>query len=302
MSYLFKQFLVISLLIYSAFGFSNELIFHKYGYPNKAEAEKLMAHDREVSLSVCCYYPDIYDYVQLKKINLKQLKITAGYFPTKAEMDVLDRLKANVIIEVSEVYPNSMDHRIVNESNLSQLIINSYDFPTHSEVMTYNQFKKNVRLNITRREYPLPKHMKHIKKLKEDFTVGFYNPVPPGPGYANFFNDLKTNKVFVIVDKFPYGMDAVGINMLEKSQIEIRPDERLMPQDVKIMNEIKIETLVVLHDQLPIDEDFLSSLVSIEGKKIILEDNGSGELLKPHYQDIFSTSSSEINLFFEQIL
>ena len=102
-------------------------------------------------------------------------------------MSIIDRLiDTKVTIEVSEVFPNSMDHKIVNESNIDLLIINSFDFPTANEVSTIINLKKDVRFNITRREYPLPRHMKHIKNLNKDFTVGFYNPVPPAQDMQNF--------------------------------------------------------------------------------------------------------------------
>ena len=290
-------------MAYASLGFSKTLTFRSFSYPNAAEVETLKLHNSAIKLEICCYFPDLKDYIELRKLKLSELRITSGYFPTKYQMDILDRLlDTKVTIEVSEVFPNSMDHQIINNSNLGHLIINSYDFPTAQEVETYNKFKKSVRFNITRREYPLPKHMKHIKKLKEDFTVGFYNPVPPGPGYANFFNDLKTNKVFVIVDKFPYGMDAVGINMLTKSKIEIRPNERLMPQDVKVINQIKLQSLIVLKDQYPLNEDFFSSMLSINGKKLELQDNGSGDLLNEEYDDEFSQLQNEVNLKFPLFL
>tara|TARA_B100000886_G_scaffold276045_1_gene199985 strand:- start:363 stop:1235 length:873 start_codon:yes stop_codon:yes gene_type:complete len=290
-------------MAYGSFGFSKSLTFKSFNYPNSSEVEALKRHNVKVNLEVCCFYPDLYDFMQLNKLNPASLKITSGYFPTKYQMNILDRLiGTKVIIEVSEVFPNELDHRIINESSIDQLIINSFDFPTAGEVNTYNQFKKNVRFNITKREYPLPRHMKHIKNLKNDFTVGFYNPVPPGPGYANFFNDLKTNKVFVIVDKFPYGMDAVGINMLTKSKIEIRPNERLMPQDLEVINAIRLESLVVLTDQYPLDNEFFKNLLSIKNKNIQLQDNGTGDLLNDEYDEVFSQIDTDLNLWFPIII
>ena len=299
----FKYLMIVSLMAYGSFGFSETLTFKSFSYPTSQDVTKLQAHEGSINLEICCSYPDLYDYMKLNKLNINELKITAGFFPTKYQMDILDRLsEAKVIIEVSEVFPGPMHHRVINESNIHQLIINSYDFPTAQEVNTYNQFKKQFRLNITKREYPLPRHMKHIKKLKEEFTVGFYNPVPPGPGYANFFNDLKTNKVFVIVEQFPYGMDAVGINMLKKSKIEIRPDERLMPQDVEVLNEIKLESTVVLKDQAPLDTEYFDSLLKIESKKIELHDDGTGELMSEEYDEIFSQIPQELGLTFPLFL
>ena len=299
----FKHLLIIGLLAYGSFGFSKTLSFKTFSYPNAAEVGVLKSHDVPIELEVFGYYPDIYDYVQLNKLNLTELKIIAGYFPTKYQMDILDRLiKTKVTIEVSEVFPGPIDHQVINESNIELLVINSFDFPTAEEVGTYNKFKKGVRFNITRREYPLPKHMKHIKKLNKEFTVGFYNPVPPGPGYANFFNDLETNKVFVIVDQFPYGMDAVGINMLTKSKIEIMANERLMPQDVEVMNQIRLESHVVLVDQYPLNEEFFSSMLSIESMSIELLDNGSGDLLSEEYDDFFSKMSTSLMLKFPRVL
>ena len=303
MYHFFKYLLIISLMAYGSFALSKTLTFKTFSYPNAQEVEMLKVHDTGINLEVCCYYPDLYDYMQLKKLNLQTIKITSGYFPTKYQMNILDRLVGTkVIIEVSEVFPNERDHQIINNSNIDNLIINSFDFPTADEVQTYNKFKKNLRFNITKREYPLPRHMKHIKKLNKDFTVGFYNPVPPGPGYANFFNDLKTNKVFVIVDKFPYGMDHVGINMLTKSKIEIMANERLMPQDVETMNKIELDSLVVLKDQYPLNEEFFSSMLSIEKMNIVIEDNGAGSLLSEEYDEVFSRAKNLISLKFPRIL
>ena len=300
---LIKQFIVISMLCYASLGFSKTLTFKSAYYPTTEEVTQLISHGGEISMEICCYYPDMYDYMRLKKLNLKSLKVTAGYFPTKYQMNLLDRLSdTKVSIEVSEVFPNEMDHRILNESNVDLVIINSNEYPTAEEVGTYNKIKKNVRINFLHREYPLPKHMKHIKKLNNDFTVAFFNKVPPGPGYANFFNDLKTNKVFVIIEQFPYGMDAVGINMLTKSKIEVIPNEKLMPQDVEILNQIKLETMVSLKDQYPLNEEFFNSLLSIEGKLIKLEDNGTGDLLDDQYDDIFSQGRSKIEVVLPRIL
>jgi len=299
----FKYLVILSLLAYGSFGFSKTLTFKSFYYPTASDVDQLKAHDSDINLEVCCYYPSLSDYIQLNKLNIRSLKITAGTFPTSYEMKILDRLiGTKVIIEVSEVFPGSIDHQIINKSNIEELIINSYDFPTSDEVQAYNGFKKHVRLNILRRKYPLPKHMKHIKKLKKEFTVGFFNRIPPGIGYANFFNDLKTNKVFVIVEKFPYGTDYEGINLLTKSKIEIRANERLMPQDVEQINKIKIDSLVVLKDQYPLTDEFFQRMLSITDKKVELEDNGSGDLLNEEYDQFYSRAQNEVNLRFPLFL
>lgn len=290
-------------MAYASFGFSKTLTFRSFYYPTANDVEILNAHKSDINLEVCCFFPNLYDFVQLNKLNVSSLKIMAGAFPTSYDMKMLDRLVGTkIIIEVSEVFPSEYDHQIINKSNIDELIINSKDFPTIEEVQAYNGFKKHVRLNILRREYPLPRHMKNIKKLKQEFTVGFYNPVPPGIGYANFFNDLKTNKVFVIVDKFPYGDDYKGINSLTNSKIEIRPYERLMPQDVEQINKIKLESLVVLKDQDPLNDEFFKRMLSISDKKIELEDNGSGDLLNEEYDEFYSRAQNEVNLKFPVIL
>ena len=290
------------MMAYASFGFSKTFTFKSFYYPNADDVVKLKAYDAELNLEVCCYFPDMYDYMHLKKLNLKKLKITAGYFPTSFQMKLLDRLSETKIeIEVSNVFANEMDHQIINNSKLASLIINSDEYLTKEEVDSYNHFKKDVRINILKREYPLPKHMKFLKMLNPKFTVGFFNKVPPGPGYANFFNDLKMNKVFVIVEQFPYGMDAVGINMLTQSKIEIMADEKLMPQDVEIINQIKIESTILLKDQYPLNDEFFNSLLGIKGKIISLEDNGTGDLLTDKYDEILSQSESEISFKFPRL-
>ena len=97
-------------------------------------------------------------------------------------------------------------------------------------------------------------------------------------------------------------MDHVGINMLTKSKIEIRSEERLMPQDVETINKIKLESLVVLKDQYPLNEEFFNSMLSISNKNIQILDNGTGDLLSEEYDDVLSRSQTEIDIKLPRVL
>jgi hypothetical protein len=244
-----------------------EYNFNRYNYPTKNELGSLIKSD-PVSLTICCSYPSKEDVSVLNSINLKALFINAGFFPSKEEIKLLDLLNTPYSIELSEVFPSSLHFSLMNNSNIKQLIINSKDFLTMGEVAAFNNFKIPTRININHSEYPLPRHMRVIKQLKPEIIVGFKNNVPPGPGYANFFNDLKNAKVFNIKKQFLYGDDHIGINLLTRSSIELSPDEYIRPQDIRSINNIKLNKNLFLGDQRPYTKETINLIKSIEAESV----------------------------------
>ena len=204
-----------------------------------------------MNFNICCRYPTEEEVHLLNKLNLKFLNIEAGFFPSQEEMNILNQYSGEYSIELREVFPSEVDFKRLNSSKIKQLIINSRDFLTLGEAVAFNNFDINVRININHNEYPLPKHMKILKLLNSHFTVAFKNRALPGVGYANFFNALKTKKVFTSVDKFPYGEDYLGVNSLTNSTIEILSNEYLYFLDVDQINKMNASKIVNLGDQSP---------------------------------------------------
>lgn len=285
------------LLIFLFFVFVNQvsaLEFHYnlFNYPTESEISNYLKND-PVNLEVCCRYPTKSEVIILNSLKLNSLKIKAGFFPSKVEMSALNNYKGEYSIELSEVFPSDEDYTRLNSSKVSQLIINSRDFLTMGEAMAFNGFDLNLRININHREYPLPRHMKVLKVLKSSFTVAFKNHVLPGVGYANFFNDLKTKKVFTSIEKFPYGDDYRGVNALTNSSVEILSNEYLFYQDVDQINKMKISKIVFLDDQSPYTGSTIDLIKDIEAEKVYI--TGFDDTLNSSV-DIFRTAKSNIIL------
>tara|TARA_B100000925_G_scaffold8886_1_gene6356 strand:- start:19314 stop:20195 length:882 start_codon:yes stop_codon:yes gene_type:complete len=285
------------LLIFLFFVFVNQvsaLEFHYnlFNYPTESEISNYLKND-PVNLEVCCRYPTKSEVMILNSLKLSSLKIKAGFFPSKVEMSALNNYKGEYSIELSEVFPSDEDYTRLNNSTVSQLIINSRDFLTMGEATAFNGFDLNLRININHREYPLPRHMKVLKVLKSNFIVAFKNQVLPGVGYANFFNALKTKKVFTSIEKFPYGDDYRGVNALTNSSVEILSNEYLFYQDVDQINKMKISKIVYLDDQSPYTGSTIDLIKKIEAEKVYI--TGFDDTLNSSV-DIFRTAKSNIIL------
>lgn len=287
-----NKLLILFLFAISLQAQSLEYHFNLDTYPTPSESMNYIKAD-PVNFNVCCRYPNEDEIKLLNELNLKSLNIQAGFFPSEGEMNILNQYSGKYSIELSEVFPSEADFKRLNPSKISQLIINSRDFLTLGEAVAFNNFKINVRVNINHKEYPLPKHMKILKLLNSHFTVAFKNRVLPGVGYANFFNALKTKKVFTSVDKFPYGEDYLGVNSLSNSTIEIFSNEYLYLQDVDQINKMKISKVIHLGDQSPYTGVTIDLIKNIEANKVYLK--GFDDSLKASV-DIFRTAKSNIVL------
>ena len=249
---------------------SFEVQYELPSYPNRDQISAFKNEDG-VSFKFCCYYPSKSEVLVLNSISPGHIHIKAGFFPSMSEIEALNQITGGYSIEVSEVFPGPEDYSNINNSNIKELIINSSDFITKGEAVAFNGFDVNVRLNINHKEYPLPRHMKILRLLNKNITIGFKNDVPPGIGYANFFNNLNLKKVFNITNKFPYGDDAIGINGLTQSRIEISPEERLMPQDLPVLNDIKLDKNIYLKDQRPYTNELIQRINSINASNIYID-------------------------------
>ena len=269
-----------------------EFEYELSSYPTKENINNFIKSD-PVSIKVCCRYPSQSEIETLNKLNLRMLKITAGFFPSEDEMNILNKYIGEYSISLSEVFPSKKDFLRMNNSNISELIINSIDFLTMGEVKAFNNFDINLRVNINHQEYPLPRHMKVLKLLKSKFTVAFRNHALPGIGHANFFNALKTKKIFTAINKFPYGEDYIGVNALSNSVIEISPDEYLYPQDVEQINKMNKTKDIYLGNQAPFSSFTIDLIKSISANKVYVK--GFGEFDEQNV-DIFRTAKSNIIL------
>ncbi len=254
-----------------------------YHYPTQLEADKVKEYSQSVTLQVCCEFPTMNQAKRLKGLNLEHFIVKASHFPSQDQINILEFLNTKYSIILDEVFPSNTDINVLNKSTINLITIFSRDFPTLGEVNAFNNIKVPLRFNITKKEYPLPRHMKVIKKFNTNFNIAFYNKALPGPGYANFFNALKTKKTFVAIKHFPWGDDAIGVNKLTNSSIEVMPSEYLMPQDLPIMNNFEILPTVYLENEYSLDHRLLNLIKQLNAKQIILDDSGYGELLSDHY-------------------
>ena len=299
MSSAIKSFLTISL---SFFLWQNvyaiDYKIESYYYPSSKEAQKIKSYPYETTLMVCCHYPDQIESINLKSAGIKKLIIKGGHFPSLLQIKRLESLKIPYEIILEEVFPSTQNINHLNNSTVSKLTVFSQDFPTLGEVQAFNQLKINFRFNITKNFYPLPEHMIVINQFNPNFTVAFYNEVPPGPGYANFFNNLRTHKIFVITKKFPYGMDYVGLNLLTNSAVEFLPEERIMPQDLPILNAVDIKSSLWLTNPEPINDQILLLIQNLDLERIVITDSGTGNLMSSEFIHLIQNSLSPITLKF----
>ena len=260
-------------------------------FPSSKELLKLK-NNGQVAISICCSYPSKEQLNTLKTFKISIVKFRVGHFPSDLEMEALNSYQGSYSLEMSEVFPSKRDHKLINNSKITQLTINSRDFLTKGEAIAINGFGKNVRININHPEYPLPRHMRILKLLKKTFTVSFRNRVAPGIGYANFFNDLQTKKIFRIVNEYPYGEDYIGVNALTNSSLEFLMDDFLTELDVEQFNKMKIGKKLMLGNQLPYNNDKIELINSIEGSQVYLGTYG----LTPMLLDLLKKAKSTIIL------
>ena len=286
----------VKIFVFSfVFSISNAFSFDYYtsfdSFPSSDELVKLESLEN-ISISICCSYPTQEQIESLNALSLSSMKLMVGHFPSVKEMTVLNAYRGNYILEMSEVFPSARDYQSLNTSKISQLVINSRDFLTRGEAQALNGFGINVRVNINHPEYPLPRHMKILKLLKKSFTVSFRNRVAPGIGYANFFNDLKTKKVFRVVNEYPYGEDYIGVNALENSTLEFFMDDYLTDLDVQQFNKMKIEKKLLLGNQMPYTSEKIKLINSIDKSQVYLDKNG----LTPKLLELLKGAKSQIIL------
>ncbi len=268
-------------------------------YPSLKEARTMGQRSEANVLDVGYYYPSMKDVEALKAAKLSKIMISAGHFPDAQELAVLETLKIPYVLILDEVFPSDDDIARLNKSSITQLHIIFRDFPTMGEVLAYNQFTIPLRFDCLLMRLPSVEEMAVINSFKSETTVGFYNRMVPGPGQAAFFNNLNTKKVFVVMDQYPWGMDAEGFNLLENASLEIHPNEPLMPQDVAILNQFNVAPFISMRDVLPMTNQWLESFKAIKASKIVIQDDGTGELLKQEYTTTLAGSRSPVMFRFD---
>lgn len=289
----------IKLLFILFFILSSQNVFagHYYKtnyYPSAQDAKKIAQKSADNILDVCCSYPDKNEIEFIKQAKFSELKIRASYFPSEADLQILEGLNIKYTLILDEVFPSEKEITRINLSHISLLHILSKDFPTMGEVNAFNQFTKPVRFDILKMRLPLVEEMDVIRSFKADMIVGFYNNKVPGPGDSNFFNSLNTEKVFVVLEQFPWGIDAEGFALLTRSNLEIDPSELLMPQDVFTLNQFNALPKLTLRELGPIDSEWAINVKSIKASQILIQDRGDGELLNGVYSAALEGAKSPI--------
>lgn len=276
-----KKTLILLLTLICAFPLiAQEIRLQLTSFPSSEELQTLEKYNRPVTLTVCCSYPTEQELATLKHKSIKSLTLEVGYFPTATELEHLTKLSYPINLKLAEVFPSEADVRLINQSGIDFLHIISSDFPTLGEVGIFNQVKKDLLFDITKKEFPTEEHMVVIRQFKPEIQVGFHNPIPPGQGYANFYNSLKSPKVFTITDKFPYGDDALGMNLVEKSSYRITPDQQLMEIDISLLRQIQKPTVIELTMHPEFNSNYFSLLDQLSQHTLVLHgDNPAGLLI-----------------------
>jgi len=285
---------IIAILIGSIFVLNSALALDYkvslYHSPNKDEVTKLNGYPGKIQLAICCEYPTQEDLANIKAVKLSKLVIQSGHFPTISQIKVMAALIQDkgipVEIMLDEVFPSDIEIANINKLAISKLMITSRDWPMPGEVEFLNKLTIPVRFQITKKEWPRKEHMIIMQKIKPEITVGFTHRMVPGIGYADFFNGLKTKKVFVVEEQFPYGEDPIGMNALKDSDVEIAPIEKLMPQDIVTLNKFTVPMKINLVNSWPLDQDFFNlvgQIKAVQIKEIEIKDPGYGDLLKDSY-------------------
>ncbi len=271
-------FIAFSFLI-GLSAFAHEIELNLTSYPNIQQLRELEHTGMSISLTICCSYPGEKQLEALKYQKINSLTVEAGHFPSLEDLNILNKLSYPIKLKLSEVFPSEQDVELINQSRIAFITVTSEDFPTTGEVNIFNLITRPLLFDILKKEMPTEEHMVVIRQFRKDVRVGFHNPVPPGPGYANFYNSLSSPKVFTITDKFPYGDDPVGMNLVEKSSYRIAPEQQLMEVDIPTLVRIQKETIVELSFHPILNQDYFSLLNKISQHKLVLKADRTSELL-----------------------
>lgn len=263
-------------------------------YPTYEQAIKLSVKSQSSVLDICCHYPTDSQTQALRLTNAQKIIIRAGAFPSAEELKRVEAIGITYELILSEAFPSDQNIKLLNDAQIKKLTITSKDFPYLGEALAINKFKIPIRFDILKRELPTIEHMVVIRKFTSKVNVAFHNSKVPGPGHADFFNSMKASKTFVVHEQFPYGIDAMGLKDFSRSRVEITPDERLMPQDIPVLNQFTHKVNLELTEIWPLTSDLIRLVNQIEVEKIILQDDGVETLLKLNSAATFGMSKSKI--------
>lgn len=269
--------------------------YEAFDYLNKNEIQKLKSLGEEIVLKVCCYYPTQSDLENLKQLSAKRIIIEAGHLPYKNEINILDKIGTKIEIHVAEIFPGNEDIVNLNASQIDQIKIISRDWPMLGEVTAFNQITRPLRFDILKKEWPTEEHMVVIRQFKEEIEVGFHTRMLPGPGYANFFNSLRSAKVFV-QDEHPWPMDPDYMALYDKTRIEVATYEFMYKRDLDIINRFENIIDVELFNAWPLNNEMMSNIKGFGGRKLLIHDDGYGNLLKKGILLKLKTANPNIEL------
>lgn len=269
--------------------------------PTLQQAVNIGQRAQENTLELCCSFPgeDIKNIVKEGKFSLLILKL--GYFLNGEQIKILDSMGINYELVFSDLLPTDEQVRILNESQLSSLKIEFLDFPSETEALSLNKLKKKIRIDIIRNALPSESHMRILRKLHLNIAVAFYNTKVPGPGHVWFFNSLKNKKIFVVLEKLPFGIDASGLNTFENIALEFRPTEKIMDQDIKILNDFNSPLTLTLTEIWPLDNEMINKLQQLNVSELILEDDGNMSLLDEGIEKKLHRENTKLILSFARI-
>lgn len=284
------------LCLFSTNLFALDYLYQTDHFPSEFDLISLKSRQNQMILDVDAYYPSTQEISVLRELNLKKLTIHAGHFPTKEQINELESLNTPYEIILSEVFPSLEEVKNINASKIERLIVLSQDFPTTGEVKIFNKLNIPFTFEILRNDMPLPEHMVVIKQFKKEITVAFNFEMVPGPGYAKFFNSLKTFKLFKL-NEMPYGEDYLGANSLEKANFEVTTNKRPMNYESIVINKFNIAPSINFSNVFPLNQEVISSINMFKTTKTLIQDSGYGELLNAKYQSMISNNNSLIFKF-----
>ena len=157
-----------------------------------------------------------------------------------------------------------------------------------------------VRFDILKMRLPSVLELEVMQSFKREMTVALYNNKVPGPGEAYFLNNLDTNKVFVVLEQFPWGIDPEGFALLARAKLEIDPSEVLMPQDVFTLNQFHVLPKINLREVGSLGSEWIADVRALRALQIVVQDQGQGELLSAVYSAAFEGAKSPVIFQFGQ--
>lgn len=295
MSFRLKSFILLLVLI-TTNAFALDFRYKVTNFPTEFDLISLKGHRNHIILDVDLYYPTPSDIAVLKQLNLKKLIVHAGHFPTKDQIGQLDALNTKYDIVISEVFPSIKEVTNINNSNINRLIIKSFDFPTLGEVQIFNKVKIPLTFEILRNDIPLPEHIVIIKKFKKEITIAFNHKMVPGPGYANFYNALKSYKHFK-VNEMPYGEDFIGANSLKRTTFEVSAPKRPLKYESIVINKFNIAPTINFENAYPYNKEVFEIIGIFKTNETIIKDNGSGILLNSIFESMLVNKANVIFSF-----